>query len=134
MKKIITGVLSMFVISIVLLGCNTLGRRENNQEIIFQEMSRIYVLTDEDEFYFMPTVTLYENGDAELSQPRISSFGLFEKGYYEINNSGELEVSYSENIGATFEISDNGDTLTLKSASLGFTKVGSVYKIIYPQE
>ncbi len=75
----------------------------------------------------MPTVTLYENGNARLSQPPISSFGLFTIGRYEINEN-ELTVTHSENVSATFEISDSGDTLTLKSASLGFTQVGAVYK------
>lgn len=91
------------------------------------ETPQVYVLHGETSMGLMPTVTLYENGNASLSQPLISSYALFGIGSYTVKGN-ELIVSHGSASGATFEISDGGDTLTLKSARIGFTKVGSVYK------
>jgi hypothetical protein len=43
-------------------------------------------------------------------------------------SGNELTVTHGDYANATFVISDNGDTLTLKSSTIGFSKVGSVYK------
>lgn len=126
MRNSIFIVLYVFFICLLLTGCSS----KHSEEIFLHETPQTYILSSEDakdEFELMPTVTLYENGNAWLSQPLISSFGLFQIGHYEINDV-ELTVSHVGNISATFIISDHGDTLTLKSANLGFAKDGSVYK------
>jgi hypothetical protein len=92
-----------------------------------KETPQTYVLQDEDGFSIMPTVTLYENGNAKLSQPPISSLGLFNMGSYTIDGN-EMTVSHGKNASVTFDISDGGDTLTISSASLQFAKIGAVYK------
>ncbi|HAS74262.1 MAG TPA: hypothetical protein DCS67_08980, partial [Clostridiales bacterium UBA8960] len=100
---------------------------ETTNSFNLRETPQIFVLEEGDQFVTMPTVTLYENGHAWLSQPPISSFALFSIGRYEMSGN-ELTVTHDENTSATFEVSNGGDTLTLKSANLGFTKVGAVYK------
>ena len=45
------------------------------------ESPRTYLLTGDDSMMYMPTVTLYANGSARLSQPPISSTGLFGLGH-----------------------------------------------------
>jgi len=137
MKKSTCVILSLILICAAFSGCDTF-RPENieNQDSVktgfLHETPQIYYLADEDEFRLMPTVTLFENGNARLSQPWISSIGLFGMGSYEINGD-ELTVSYGESeyqnaMGAVFTVSDDGDTLTLESATIGFTEPGSVYK------
>jgi beta-lactamase regulating signal transducer with metallopeptidase domain len=100
--------------------------------IVLHETPQRYVLADAETYGSliisseMPTVTLYEAGTARLSQPMISSFGLFEMGSYETKD-GELTVS-QQGAEVVFDISDDGDTLTIKSSTLQFTNIGSVYK------
>ena len=91
------------------------------------ETPQVYVLQGEDTSGLMPTVTLYENGNAWLSQPLISSWAIAGIGSYRVNGR-ELTVTHGSGPSATFEISDGGDTLTLKSASIGFTRIGSIYR------
>ena len=91
------------------------------------ETPQIYVLQDENNFSTMPTVTLYENGNARLSQPPISSLALFDMGRYTVQGN-ELTVTHDQGATATFTISDHGDTLTLKSTNVGFTTIGAVYQ------
>ncbi len=122
MKKVFY-VMILFMITCILSSCSS--KQPNHFKLL--ETPQVYVLQDEDQFSIMPTVTLYENGNAELSQPPISSFGLFTMGQYEINGN-ELTITHNENTSATFEVSNNDDTLTLKSSTLGFTKLGAVYK------
>lgn len=122
MKQIVCLLISI-ITACALSGCGS----EPTNSFSLRETPQIYVLQDGELFDTMPTVTLYENGNARLSQPPISSLGLFTIGRYEISGN-ELTVTHGENSSATFEISDSGDTLTLKSASLGFAKVGAVYK------
>jgi hypothetical protein len=122
MKKIFCLVLAI-IIACAMSGCSS----ETAYSFSLQETPQTYVLQDGEPLLTMPTVTLYENGNAWLSQPPISSLGLFSIGRYEVNGN-ELTVTHGENTSATFEVSDSGDTLTLKSASLIFTKVGAVYK------
>ena len=123
MKQIFCLVIALIAAG-ALSGC---GSEQMNNNFNLRETPQIYVLQDGELFLTMPTVTLYENGNARLSQPPISSFGLFTIGRYEISGN-ELTVEHGENVSATFEISDSGDTLTLKSANLGFTKAGAIYK------
>jgi hypothetical protein len=122
MKRIFSLIIAI-IIAFSLSGC----RSEQAKSFSLHETPQVYVLQDGDEFLTMPTVTLYDNGSARLSQPPISSLGLFTIGRYEISGN-ELTVTHGENASATFEISDSGDTLTLKTASLIFTKAGAVYK------
>ncbi len=122
MKQIFCFVIAILA-ACALSGCGS----EPMKSFSLHETPQTYVLQDGDPLLTMPTVTLYENGNARLSQPPISSFGLFTIGRYEINGN-ELTVTHGENTSATFEVSDSGDTLTLKSARLLFTKSGAVYK------
>jgi hypothetical protein len=122
MKQIFWLVIVM-ITACALSGCGF----EPTNSFNLHETPQIYVLQEGDPFVTMPTVTLYENGNAWLSQPPISSFGLFTIGRYEMSGN-ELTVTHDENTSATFEVSSSGDTLTLKSASLGFTTVGAVYQ------
>ncbi len=92
-----------------------------------RETPQVYVLQGEDRFTAMPTVTLYENGNARLSQPAISSRAILGIGKYKIAGS-RLTITHDDSSSATFEISDGGDTLTLVSANLSFAKAGAVYK------
>ena len=123
MKKIFCLALNALIISAVFFRCGFSGA------ITLHETPQIYVLSGENEFMLMPTVTLYENGNARLSQPVISSLGLFNMGHYEIDCS-ELTVSHGENASVTFRISDNGNRLTIISASLRYAKSGSVYQYL----
>jgi hypothetical protein len=128
LKKLVFITVSMLLLVITVPGCSsTVLREENSGSFTLHETPQTYVLIGEDIFATMPTVTLYENGNALLSQPPISSFGLFGTGHYQVSGD-ELCITYEENISTTFYVSDDGDTLTLKSSSLGFTKVGAVYK------
>ena len=108
---------------VLLSGCGTKG----DAEITLDKTAKIYVLTGEDKVLLMPTVTLFENGTARLSQPPISSLALVGTGRYEIDGR-ELTVSYGENASSVFWVSDDGDTLTLKATNLAHAKIGSVYK------
>lgn len=131
MKKLISIALSALLL-VIAPGCNPSLTSGKNGSFSLHETPQMYVLVEEDgvnSFSVMPTVTLYENGNARLSQPMISSIGLPEIGRYQVNGD-ELTVSYNENTNAAFAISDGGNMLTLKSASLIFTKVGAVYKYI----
>jgi hypothetical protein len=123
MKGIIPAAVVVATVCIIFSGC--MAERQNNFSL--HETPQTYVLQDENVFDTMPTVTLYENGNARLSQPPISSYAMFGIGKYEIEGN-ELTVVREDLASATFEISDGGDTLTLLSANIGFTKVGTVYK------
>ena len=89
------------------------------------ESPRTYLLTGDDSMTYMPTVTLYANGSARLSQPPISSTGLFGLGHYEVDGD-KLTVTYDEGASAEFTVS--GDTLILTETNVGFTKIGAVYQ------
>ncbi len=123
MKRVISITVTVVAACIILSGCSTAKQKNFS----LHETPQTYVLQGEDSFAIMPTVTLYENGNAWLSQPFISSYGIFEIGKYVIDGN-ELTVTHKDACSATFEISDGGDTLTLLSANLSFTKVGAVYK------
>jgi hypothetical protein len=113
---------------VVLSVCFAANR--SNAAFALRETPQRYVLaggdTFENAFKTMPTITLYKAGTAKLSQPMISSLGLFGTGSYKVE-ANELTVS-QEGFDVVFTISDNGDTLTIKSTSLYFTKVGAVYQ------
>lgn len=123
MKRVISIAVALIAACTIFSGFN--AAKQNS--ISLHETPQIYVLQAEDSFATMPTVTLYENGNARLSQPPISSYAIFGMGKYETDGN-ELTVTHNDSSYATFEISDDGDTLTLLSANLGFTKVGAVYK------
>jgi len=123
MKRAILLTVAVVTVCIIFSGCNT--ATENG--VSLHDTPKIYDLQDEDSLVTMPTVTLYENGNALLSQPPISSYAILEIGKYKIDGN-QLTVTHNDSSSATFEISDDGDTLTLLSANLGFTKVGAVYK------
>lgn len=123
MKRVIILTVTVIAFCIIFVGCKT--AKPNG--VSLHETPQTYVLQGEDSFAIMPTVTLYENGNAWLSQPLISSYGIFTIGKYEIDGN-KLTVKHNDSCSATFEISDGGDTLTLLSANLSFTKVGAVYK------
>jgi hypothetical protein len=91
------------------------------------ESPRIYLLTGDDTMTLMPTVTLYANGSARLSQPMISSMALFGLGHYVLDGD-KLTVTYDEGATAEFTVSGGGDTLLLKDTNVGFTKIGSIYQ------
>jgi len=84
-----------------------------------------FTLTSEHEDQLMPTVTLYENGEALLSQPWHSSHGLFGTGRFE--RSGDtLAVSQDFNV-VTFTVAADGCVLTLELSNLPYSEAGSVY-------
>lgn len=118
--------LSMLII-ITVSACNPSGSSSTSESSNLQESPKIYVLTSDDAMMTMPTVTLYENGDARLSQPMISSLGLFGLGHYQVNVD-ELIVTYDEGARVAFSVSDAGDTLTLTASNIGFTKIGAIYQ------
>lgn len=91
------------------------------------ESPRSYLLTGDDTMTLMPTVTLYANGSARLSQPMISSMALFGLGHYELDGD-KLTVTYNEGATAEYTVSGGGDTLLLTDTNVGFTKIGSIYQ------
>lgn len=91
------------------------------------ESPRTYLLTGDDSMTLMPTVTLYADGSARLSQPMISNTALFGLGQYAVDGD-TLTVTYDEGSRAEFSVSGGGDTLILTDTNVGFTKVGSVYQ------
>ena len=122
MKKTLFLLLIVLLICFVISGCGRKGGldlHETPQEYVLEESEMKAML--------MPRVRLYENGNATLSQPMISSYAISGIGHYELNGD-ELTVSHGGNISASFTVSDNGDTLTLISSTLNFTKPGTVYK------
>jgi hypothetical protein len=121
MKKI-DYILMLLILICFLSGCTT----EPKVSFTLNETPQVYVLQDEDVFALMPTVTLFENGNAQLSQPPISSFALLEFGHYEVNEN-TLTVTYGENSTMTFTVSNDGDALMVTSSDLSFTKIGTVY-------
>jgi hypothetical protein len=123
MKQIICISLASALICALSAGCGTAGA----DGFSLKETPQTYVLQDGDDFITMPTVTLYKNGNAKLSQPPISSLGLFDMGAYTVVGN-EMTVSHGKNASVTFDISDGGDTLTISSARLPFTKIGAIYK------
>lgn len=123
MKRVILLTVAVIAVCVIFSGCNT--AKANG--VSLHNTPQIYVLQVEDSFATMPTVTLYENGNAWLSQPPISSYAIFGIGKYKIDGN-KLMVTHNDSSSATFDISDGGDTLTLLSANLSFTKVGAVYK------
>jgi len=118
--------LSMLII-IAVTDCNPSDSTSTSGSSNLQESPKTYVLISDDAMMTMPTVTLYENGDARLSQPMISSLALFGLGHYQVNGD-ELTVTYDEGASATFLVSDTGDTLTLTASNIGFTKIGADYQ------
>lgn len=122
-------VIAIILAFVVGLGCvmNRLSKDNYNGEFTLHETPQRYVLSSGNSFETMPTVTLYQNGNAKLSQPTISSFALISMGHYKVNGD-ELVVSYEDNKGVTFTISNGGYTLTVKSVNLGFVNVGDTYK------
>ena len=127
LKKLMFIIVSMLLLAVS--GCSsTVLRDENSGSFTLHETPQTYVLIGEDAFAMMPTVTLYENGNAMLSQPPISSVGISGKGNYKVSGD-ELFITCDQNTSATFSVSDDGDTLTLKmSSGIAFTKIGAVYK------
>ena len=115
--------------------------------LALQETPKVYIADDENadesgEIVFgistMPQVTLFESGAARLSQPMISSFAMVGNGVYVVDGD-VLTVTYENYYSATedggqtatyasFRVSDGGDTLTLLSSNLMFTRTGTVYK------
>ena len=73
MRRLVMIALSMLII-IAVTGCNPSGSTSTSESSNLQESPKTYVLTSGDAMMTMPTVTLYENGNARLSQPVISSF------------------------------------------------------------
>ena len=125
MKKIVSAILSTLMISMIISGCG-LHARTDTIFANFQETPQTYVLSGEDAFVLMPTITLYENGNAQLSQPMISSLGMVGLGSYAIRED-ELTVSHAGAI-VSFAISDGGKTLTIETSDLQYARVGSVYQ------
>ena len=123
MKRVMILTIAVIAACAIFIGCSN----AKPNYVSLHETPQIYILQGEDSFTTMPTVTLYENGNAWLSQPPISSYAIFKIGKYEIDGN-KLTVKHNDSSSATFEISDDGDTLTLLSANLNFTKVGAVYK------
>ena len=126
MRRLVMIALSMLII-IAVTGCNPSGSTSTSESSIMQESPKTYVLTSDDAMLTMPTVTLYENGNARLSQPMISSLALFGLGHYQVSGD-KLTVTYDEGTSATFSVSDTGDTLTLTASNIGYTKIGAVYQ------
>ena len=126
MRRLVMILLSILII-IAVTGCNPSGSTSSSESSNSQESPTTYVLTSGDDMFIMPTVTLYENGGARLSQPVISSFALLGLGHYQVNGD-ELTVTYDEGTSATFSVSDTGDSLTLTSSNFGYTKIGAVYQ------
>lgn len=127
MRRLVMITLCILMLIIAVPGCNLPGRTDISESINLHETPMTYVLIGEDAFSSMPTVTLYKNGNARLSQPPISSLYLAGLGHYQVSRD-ELIVTYTENASTTFAISDGGDTLTLTDSNIGFTKIGAVYQ------
>ena len=127
MKKLVFMTTGLLLLGLILTGCKSSRSSGDGERLTLHETPQTYVLISDDVFLCMPSVTLYEDGSARLSQPPISSLALIDKGRYTVNGD-ELTVSHGENASAVFSVSDDGDTLTLKSASLLFAKVGAVYQ------
>ena len=123
MKRAIILTVALIATCVISSGCNT----AEATGFSLHDQQQSYVLQGEDSFATMPMVALYQNGNARLSQPPISSYAIVGIGKYEVDGN-KLTVTHNDSSSATFEISDGGDTLTLLSATLGFTKVGAVYK------
>jgi len=115
----------LIVLGLLFTGCHASPVTTAPKDFSLSETPQTYVLTGSDNFKIMPKVTLYANGNARLSQPLISSFGLFDMGSYKIKGD-ELTVTHTDNISATFIISDNGKKLTLVNSNLGYTQAGTV--------
>ncbi|QNU65446.1 hypothetical protein EHE19_010930 [Ruminiclostridium herbifermentans] len=127
MKKLVFLTVCIMLLVIAVSGCSSSASQENSRSFTLHETPQTYALVDDD-FTKMPTVTLYENGNARLSQPLISSVGMLGIGHYQVRDD-ELVVTCDPNTSVTFSISDNGDTLTMKmSSGIAFTKIGAVYK------
>lgn len=128
MKKLMFIIVSMLLLVIAVSGCSSSDFQGNSGSLTLHETPQTYVLIDDDAFATMPTVTLYENGNARLSQPPISSVAPSGQGNYRVRGD-ELFITCGENVSAAFSVSDDGDTLTLtNSSSIAFTKIGAVYK------
>jgi beta-lactamase regulating signal transducer with metallopeptidase domain len=120
---------SAAVICAAVLAACALGAGSGNDGYGFtlHETPQKYVLSGEgDSFTRMPSVELFKNGNARLSQPLISSLGMFGLGEYKLSGN-EITVTQNES-SVAFTISNDGDTLTIKSSNLPFTDVGAVYK------
>lgn len=126
MQKFVKMALCLFIMMAV-TGCNPSGSTSTSESGFLQESPKTYRITGDDAMMTMPTVTLYENGSARLSQPMISSLALWGLGHYEVSEDA-LTVTYDGGYSATFSISDGGDTLTLTVSNIGFTKIGAVYQ------
>ncbi|MCL2670693.1 MAG: hypothetical protein FWF10_01480 [Clostridiales bacterium] len=122
MKKTICIILCTALVCLAFASC----KADKNDPFTLHETPQIYVLEGEDAFMYMPFVTLYENGNAQLSQPMISSLALFDMGRYEVNGD-KLTVTHGSGASCTFAVSDGGDTLTLIATNLMFTQTGLVY-------
>lgn len=126
MRILVIVALSMLII-VAGTGCNPSGSISTSESSIMQESPKTYVLTSDDAMMTMPTVTLYENGNARLSQPMISSLALFDLGHYQVSGD-DLTVTYDEGASAKFLVSETGDMLTLTASNIGYTKIGAVYQ------
>jgi hypothetical protein len=112
------------VLAALVLGA---GSGNDGYGLTLHETPQKYVLSGEgDPFTRMPSVELFGNGNARLSQPPISSLGMFGLGEYKISGD-EITVTQNES-SVAFAISNGGDTLTIKSSNLPFTDVGAIYK------
>ncbi|MDR1132239.1 MAG: M56 family metallopeptidase [Oscillospiraceae bacterium] len=119
-----SAVICATVLAACVLGA---GDGNNGNSFTLHETPQKYVLSGEgDSFMRMPSVELFENGNARLSQPLISSLGMFGIGEYKLSGD-ELTVRQNGSV-VVFTMSDGGDTLTVKSTNLPFTDVGAVYK------
>lgn len=97
--------------------------------LVLRETPQVYLLESDDSknsFEAMPSVSLFENGSARLSQPPISSYALIGNGEYSVRGDN-LTVTHG-GFKVTFSISDNGSTLKIKTTNLHFSKVDAVYK------
>lgn len=121
----ITLCILIFIFAVA--GCNSSDSTRSSESIFLPETPKTFVIKGDNAMLTMPKVTLYENGNARLSQPPISSHYLAGLGHYQINDN-ELTVTYDKNASATFTISDDGDTLTLTASNIGYTKIGAVYQ------
>lgn len=126
MRKVFILLLCLFLLPAI-TSCNSPNNVAVFDSGYWKESPRIYRLIGDNAMSSMPTITLYDNGNARLSQPPISSFYLSEFGHYEMDDD-TLSVNYNKDTILTFSVTDHGNSLTITASNLLFTTIGCVYQ------
>ena len=119
MKNFIYVLLSVLIIGIIFIGCN-----QNNELQISKEV-KMYVADGDKNPIFKTKIALYKNGNANISN-LLSSYIYYDGEIKYTLRGGILTLTTDEQV-ATFEVSNNGDTLTVLSSSFIFVNVEGIY-------